>query len=86
MARNPSISLTENLQKDIAELVNNGRYQNVSEVMRAGARLLIDQEKQRAAVIKRLETAALEGLNSNIVENFDVDNFLKQKRQEWQTK
>lgn len=84
MARNPSISLTENLQKDIAELVKTGRYQNVSEVMRAGARLLLDQEEQRNAVIKRLEAAVDEALESEIIEDFDIDDFLARKRRQWQ--
>jgi antitoxin ParD1/3/4 len=84
MARNPSIHLTEHQQKNIAELVSSGRYQNASEVMRAGLRLLLDQEEQRKAVITRLETAAMEGLNSDTVEEFDVDDFLARKKAQWQ--
>lgn len=83
MVRNPSISLTEHQQRDIDELMKSGRYQSVSEVMRAGLRLLIDQEEQRAVVIKRLEQAAIEGLNSDTVDNFDIDGFLAKKRSEW---
>lgn len=86
MARNPSISLTEHQQKDIDELMKSGRYQSVSEVMRAGLRLLIDQEEQRAVVIKRLEQAAIEGLNSDTVDDFDIDGFLAKKRSEWGSK
>ncbi|NOZ43014.1 MAG: type II toxin-antitoxin system ParD family antitoxin [Alphaproteobacteria bacterium] len=85
MARNPSISLTEILQKDIEDLVKTGRYQNVSEVMRAGARLLLDQEAQRNAVIKRLEIAVDEALESEVVEEFDIDDFLARKRTQWQS-
>lgn len=84
MARNPSIHLTEHQQKNIAELVSSGRYQNASEVMRAGLRLLLDQEEQRKAVITRLETAAIEGLNCDAVEEFDVDDFLARKKAQWQ--
>lgn len=83
MARNPSISLTGHQQKDIDELMKSGRYQSVSEVMRAGLRLLIDQEAQRAVVIKRLEEATIEGLNSDTVDDFDIDGFLAKKRSEW---
>ncbi len=82
MTRNPSISLTEHQQNDIGDLLKGGRYQSVSEIMRAGLRLLMDQEQQREAVIKRLETAAIEGLNSKIVEDFDVDDFLAHKRKQ----
>jgi Arc/MetJ-type ribon-helix-helix transcriptional regulator len=52
--------------------------------MRAGLRLLLDQEEQRKAVITRLETAAMEGLNSDTVEEFDVDDFLAHKKAQWQ--
>ena len=83
MARNPSISLTEHQRKDIDELMKSGRYQSVSEIMRAGLRLLIDQEEQRAVVIRRLEQATIEGLNSDTVDDFDVDSFLAKKRSEW---
>ena len=83
MSRNPSVSLTERQQEDIDKLIKTGRYQSVSEIVRAGLRLLVDQEEQRAAVITRLEEAALQGLNSAAVEDFDVDAFLASKRQEW---
>ncbi|WP_282611249.1 type II toxin-antitoxin system ParD family antitoxin [Pelagibius sp. Alg239-R121] len=83
MARNPSISLTEHQQKNIQELIESGRYQSVSEIMRAGLRLLVDQERQRTAVVKQLEKAALEGLNSAAVDDFDVDKFLAEKRKKW---
>lgn len=82
MTRNPSISLTGPQQKDIDDLMKSGRYQSVSEIMRAGLRLLIDQEAQRTAIIKRLEEAALEGLNSTTIDDFDVDQFLAKKRSE----
>ncbi len=83
MTRNPSISLTEHQQKNIGSLIKSGRYQSVSEIMRAGLRLLIDQEEQRQVVIKRLEVAALEGLNSKAVDDFDVDGFLARKRKQY---
>jgi len=86
MARNPSISLTERQQENIAQLVNSGRFQNVSEVMRAGLRLLVDQEEQRAAVVATLQAAALEGLNSDVAKDFNVDDFLARKRDQWQGK
>ena len=86
MVRNPSISLTDNIQKEISALIKTGRFQNMSEAMRAGARLLIDKEAQRSAVIKRLEAAVDEALESEIVENFDVDDFIARKNKQWQGK
>lgn len=64
MTRNPSISLTEHQQRFIASLVDSGRYHGVSEVVRAGLRLLEGQEEKRQAVLRRLEAAVDEGLNS----------------------
>ena len=51
--------------------------------MRAGLRLLVDKEDQRQAVIKCLEAAALEGLNSKVVDDFDIDGFLERKRKQY---
>lgn len=64
MSRNPSISLTPHQQEFISGLVESGRYQGVSEVVRAGLRLLEEQEERRQAFIRRLETAVEEGLAS----------------------
>jgi len=86
MVRNPSISLTDNIQKEISALIETGRFQNMSEAMRAGARLLIDKEAQRSAVIKRLEAAVDEALESEKVENFDVNDFIARKNKQWQGK
>ena len=64
MARNPSISLTDHQQRFIASLVDSGRYQGVSEVVRAGLRLLEEREEKRRAVLQQIEGAVEAGLNS----------------------
>lgn len=64
MSRNPSISLTDHQQSFVASLVESGRYHGVSEVMRAGLRLLEEREEQRQAVLQRLESAVEAGLES----------------------
>ncbi len=64
MSRNPSVSLSEHQQAFIAELVASGRYHGVSEVMRAGLRLLEEREERRRAIIQKLEAAVEEGLAS----------------------
>ena len=64
MARNPSISLTDHQQRFIASLVDSGRYQGVSEVVRAGLRLLEEREEKRRAVLQQIEAAVEAGLNS----------------------
>ncbi len=55
MSRNPSISLTEHQQKFIADLIASGRFSGVSEVMRAGLRLLEEREEARQTLLRRLE-------------------------------
>lgn len=64
MSRNPSVSLTSHQQEFVESLVTSGRYQGVSEVVRAGLRLLEEREEKHKALIKRLEAAVEEGLAS----------------------
>jgi len=74
MARNPSVSLTEHQQDFVQSLVASGRYHGVSEVVRAGLRLLEDEEDRRAAEIERLREGVQAGLvdiRSGQVRDFD---------------
>jgi antitoxin ParD1/3/4 len=64
MSRNPSVSLTSHQQEFVESLVDSGRYQGVSEVVRAGLRLLEEREEKHKAFIARLEAAVEEGLAS----------------------
>lgn len=64
MSRNPSVSLTAHQQEFVETLVKSGRYQGVSEVVRAGLRLLEEREQKHKAFIARLEAAVEEGLAS----------------------
>ena len=64
MSRNPSICLTEHQRAFVSELVESGRYHGVSEVMRAGLRLLEEQEERRRAALRRIEGVIGEGLDS----------------------
>ncbi|MBQ8854687.1 MAG: type II toxin-antitoxin system ParD family antitoxin, partial [Bacteroidales bacterium] len=51
-----------------------GRFNNVSEVIRAALRLMEDEETRLAAI----RAALIEGEESGIVEDFDPDQFLKE--------
>jgi antitoxin ParD1/3/4 len=77
MTRNTSISLGDHFGAFIAQQVSQGRYGSASEVVRAGLRQLEEQEIRLAA----LRAALVDGESSGASTNFDVDAFLKAKRQ-----
>jgi antitoxin ParD1/3/4 len=76
--RNTSISLGEYFDQFVQTQVSGGRYKNVSEVIRAGLRLLENEESKAIA----LKNAINEGLNSPRVENFDFNENLKKLKAE----
>ena len=76
--KNTSISLGDYFDKFIISQVSTGRYKNVSEVVRAGLRLLDDEESK----IKALKAAIQKGLDSPRVENFDFEANLKKLKTE----
>jgi len=71
--KNTSISLGNHFDQFVSAQVAAGRYKNVSEVIRAGLRLLETEEAKVAALKNAIEI----GLNSPRVENFDFDENLK---------
>lgn len=73
MALNTSISLGNHFDDFIKGRINNGRYKNASEVVRAGLRLLEEHENK----VQALKDAIQEGLDSPRVENFDFKDNLK---------
>jgi len=76
--KNTSISLGNYFDQFVSSQVSAGRYKNVSEVIRAGLRLLENEESKVIA----LRNAIQEGLNSPRVENFDFDQNLKKLKVE----
>ena len=77
MTRNTSISLGDHFGAFIAQQISQGRYGSASEVVRAGLRQLEEHETQLAT----LRAALADGENSGASTSFDVDAFLKAKRQ-----
>ena len=67
--KNTSISLGNYFDQFVSNQISIGRYKNVSEVIRAGLRLLEDEESKTIA----LRNAIQKGLESPRVENFDFD-------------
>ena len=76
--KNTSISLGNYFDEFVINQVSAGRYKNVSAVIRAGLRLLEDEESKTIA----LRTAIQKGLDSPRVENFDFKANLKKLKSE----
>jgi antitoxin ParD1/3/4 len=76
--KNTSVSLGNYFDQFINSQVSGGRYKNVSEVVRAGLRLLEDEESKIIA----LRAAIQKGLDSPRVENFDFQDNLKKLKTE----
>jgi len=72
MSKNTSVSLGNYFDQFVSTQVSEGRYKNVSEVIRAGLRLLEDEESKALVLKNAIQT----GLNSPRVENFDFDDHL----------
>lgn len=81
MGRNTSISLGDHFESFIEHSVNNGRFNNASEVVRTGLRLLENEENKIIALRKAIN----EGIESGRTVDFDPKKhlaFLKAKRKE----
>ena len=76
--KNTSISLGSHFDEFIKSQVTDGRYKNVSEVIRAGLRILEDEESKT----KALKAAIQKGLDSPSISNFDFKENLKKLKQE----
>lgn len=80
MKKNTSISLGEYFDQFVQNQVSAGRYKNVSEVIRAGLRLLENEESKALALKKAIQ----EGIDSGIANDFDpkknLDELKAKKR------
>ena len=72
--KNRSISLGNYFDQFVSSQVSEGRYKNVSEVIRAGLRLLEEEEKKVIA----LKNAIQKGIESGIAHDFDPDKHLQE--------
>lgn len=72
MAKNTSISLGDHFTDFVGLQLKRGRYGSVSEVVRAGLRIL----EEREIKLEALRSALIEGEQSGPAKNFKVDQFL----------
>lgn len=72
MSKNTSITLGTYFDQFIQSILNEGRYKNTSEVVRAGLRLLEEEEKKSIALRKAIK----DGIDSGLAENFDPQEHL----------
>jgi antitoxin ParD1/3/4 len=72
MNKNTSVSIGKYFDEFVQAQINTGRYKNVSEVIRAGLRLLENEESKT----KALREALAAGIESGHVEKFDPSTNL----------
>ena len=78
MNRNTSISIGDYFDNFIQSSISAGRYKNASEVVRAGLRLLEEEENKMIA----LRAAIQEGIESGIANDFNPELHLERLKAE----
>jgi len=73
MNKNTSISLGNHFDQFIQNSISEGRFKNASEIIRAGLRLLEEEESKVIA----LKSAIQEGIESGIAHDFDPKEHLE---------
>jgi len=76
MSRNTSITLGDHFADFVDQQVTTGRYSSASDVVRAGLRLLEEEE----ARLEALRAALVDGETSGAARPLDIEAFLKAKR------
>jgi len=72
MPRNTSVTLGEHFDRFIAEKIQQGRFQSISEAVRAGLRKLEEDEIKLQALRSKLQA----GEDSTLVKDFDGEHFI----------
>jgi len=74
MGRNTSVSLGDYFEGFVESRIAEGRFKNASEVIRAGLRLLEEEENRVIA----LRNAIQDGVNSGIAKDFKPEQHMAQ--------
>lgn len=75
--KNTSISLGNYFDSFVQKNLSTGRYKNASEMIRAGLRLLEEDENKAIA----LKNAIREGMESGIAHHFNPEDHLKELKE-----
>jgi antitoxin ParD1/3/4 len=75
--QNTSVALGDHFTGFISALVQEGRYNSASDVMRTGLRLLEEHE----AKVQALRQALTDGANSGYLDDFDPEAFSQELRE-----
>jgi antitoxin ParD1/3/4 len=73
MGRNTSISLGDHFENFVDSRIAKGRFKNASEVIRAGLRLLEEEETKVIALKNAIEV----GIQSGVAKNFNAKKHLE---------
>ena len=76
MPRNTSVTLGEHFEKFVNDKIEQGRFQSVSEAVRAGLRILEEDEIKLEALRTKLKASK----ESALIEDFDPQKFLVEMR------
>lgn len=76
MPRNTSVTLGEHFDQFVADKIKKGRFQSVSEVVRAGLRRLEEDEIKLEALRAKLQASK----ESALLEDFDPQQFIAELR------
>jgi antitoxin ParD1/3/4 len=74
-----NINLTDELDEFVAAQIKTGQFQNASEVVRAGLRLLYAQQEERAFKLAALQVAIQQGIDSGAaIPVDDIEPFFEE--------
>ena len=82
MSKNTSITLGSYFDEFVKSQISIGRFKNVSEVVRAGLRLLEDEETKIEALRREIQ----KGIDSGIAQDFNPEEHLKELKAKHSTK
>ena len=80
-----NVSITPELESFVQGCVSEGRYNNASEAIRAGLRLLQEREAEYQRKVAELRAEIEKGLQGPF-EPLDMDAIKREARAEWEAK